>query len=199
MEAATRNPDSANPLPLFRPEALAARNNFHGEALFIRPFSWVFLCWLAACITAATIGFLLAAHYTPTARVLGKISSTQAIGAAGEQQLKANFYLEQNRPFRVQAGTRVLLRCSGCSKPSAISGVVTGISTVSPSDSSGSTNLARPGPVREVTVALPPLNSPLASNGFAPGATLEAEFPLPRRPLIDWLIRRQAFTKAGKS
>lgn len=200
MEAATRNPDSATPLPLFRPEALAARNNFHGEALFIRPFSWVFLCCLAACITAATVGFLLVAHYTPTAKVLGKISSAQAIRAAGEQQLEASFYLDRNRAFRVQSGTRVLLRCSGCSKPSAISGVVMGVTTVSPSDSAVSTNLARTGPVREVTVALPPLNPALASrNGFAPGTILEAEFPLARRPLIDWLIRRPAFTKAGKS
>lgn len=190
MEAAARNPDSANPLPLFRPEALAARQNFHGEVLCIRPFSWVFLCCLGACIAAATIVFLLVARYTPTAKVPGKISSEPAMEAVpARAPLQATFPIDANRALRIQSGTRVLVHCSGCPQPFSFSGVVLGVTTVPPAFDTVSTNLARPGPVREVTVALSLLNLPPANrNRLIPGATVEAEFPLARRPLLDWLI-----------
>lgn len=42
MEAATRNAEPPQSLPLFRAEALAARQKVQGEALFIRPFSFAF-------------------------------------------------------------------------------------------------------------------------------------------------------------
>lgn len=190
MEAATRNPDPASPLPLFRPEALAARQNFHGEVLCIRPFSWVFLCSLSACIAAAALGFLLLAQYTPTAKVLGDICSERSAEAVpAEGPLEATFSVGANTPLRIQSGTRLLLHCFRCSQPVSLSGVVVGITTVQPSVDAVSTNLARPGPVHKVTVALLPLNSPPAGrDGLTPGAKLEAEFPLARRPLIRWLI-----------
>lgn len=190
MEAANRNPDSANPLPLFRPEALAARQNFHGEVLFIRPFSWVFLCCLCACVAAVALIFLLVARYTPTAKVQGKVSAEGGMEAApARASLKATFHIDGDRALRIQSGTRVLLHCSGCPQPLSLSGVVVGVTTISPASDAVSTNLARPGPVREVTVALSLLNSPPASRSrVTPGAILEAEFPLARRPLIDWLI-----------
>jgi hypothetical protein len=189
METATRNPDSANPLPLFRPEALAARQSFHGEVLSIRPFSWGFLCWLGALIVAIAFIYLLTAHYTPTARISGKVSSGPAVKTAPDHQaLKATFYIDGNKAFRIQPGTRVPLRCSGCPQPFSFSGIVTDVNTVPLSDTA-STNVARPGPVREVTVALSPVKPPPASSKpLTPGATLEAEFPLARRPLIRWLI-----------
>lgn len=190
MEAATRNPDSANPLPLFRPEALAARQSLHGEVLSIRPFSWRFLCWLGAVIGVIAFIYLLAAQYTPTAKILGKISSQPALESAPDHQpLKAKFYIDESKAFRIQPGARVPLRCSGCPQPFSFSGIVTGVEAVPPSADAASTNLARPGPVREVTVALSPVKPPPASSKrLTPGATLEAEFPLARRPLIRWLI-----------
>jgi hypothetical protein len=190
METAARNPDSPNPLPLFRPEALAARQSFHGEVLSIRPFSWRFLCWLGALIVAIALIYLLAGHYTPTAKVAGKISSGAALETAPDRQpLKATFYIAENKAFRIQPGARVPLRCSGCTQPFSLGGIVTGIKTIPPSTEAASTNLARPGPVREVTVALSPVKPPPASSKqLTPGATLEAEFPLARRPLIRWLI-----------
>lgn len=195
METATRNPDSADPLPLFRPEALAARQNSHGEVLSIRPFSWVFLCCVGVSIAAGALAFLLLAHYTPTAKALGEISSAQGMEAAPNQRsLEATFYIDGARDFRIQTGTRVLLRCSGCRQSFAIGGTVTGVDEMRPYVDTTATSLARPGPVHKVTVALPVASSPLASRSrFTPGATLEAEFPLARRPLIHWLIGPAVF------
>ena len=48
------------PLPLFRPEALASQQQkLYGEILLIRPLSLAFLGWLGLAIAASIVGFLL--------------------------------------------------------------------------------------------------------------------------------------------
>ena len=65
------------PLPLFRPEAVAAlQQKFHGEIILIRPFPLMLLCWFALGITAAVLGFFFLGQYTEKARVPGIITIT---------------------------------------------------------------------------------------------------------------------------
>ena len=48
------------PLPLFRPEALASQQQkLYGDILLIRPLSLAFLGWLGLVIAASIAGFLL--------------------------------------------------------------------------------------------------------------------------------------------
>src|SRR5215467_16350299 len=63
---------TVEPLPLFRPEAIAAlQQKFYGEIILIRPFSLMLLCWFALGISAAVLGFLFLGQYTERARVPG--------------------------------------------------------------------------------------------------------------------------------
>src|SRR3954447_9308384 len=75
------------PLPLFRPEAIAAlQQKFYGEIILVRPFSLMLLCWFALGITAAVLGFLFLGQYTERVHVPGVInaSSVSYTGASGE-------------------------------------------------------------------------------------------------------------------
>ena len=65
------------PLPLFRPEAIAAlQQKFYGEIILVRPFSLMLLCWFALGITAAVLGFLFLGQYTDRVRIPGVISAS---------------------------------------------------------------------------------------------------------------------------
>jgi hypothetical protein len=71
MARSGTNPDAetpAQPLPLFRPEALAAQETIHGEVLRIRPLSLVFFLWLGAALGAAALIYLLAGHNSEKTR-----------------------------------------------------------------------------------------------------------------------------------
>lgn len=64
---------AAEPLPLFRPEALSKQDRFFGEVLRIRPVSFAFLVSLVIGIAAVTCGVLFFGSYTeppPVRRVL---------------------------------------------------------------------------------------------------------------------------------
>jgi len=59
------------PLPLFRPEVLAAQQQkFYGEVLHIRPFSGQFFILLGIVIAAAVLGILFLGRYTEEVRPL---------------------------------------------------------------------------------------------------------------------------------
>src|SRR6476659_4728258 len=77
---------NGHPLPLFRPEAIAAlQQKFYGEIILVRPFSLMLLCWFALGITAAVLGFLFLGQYTERARVPGIMSASSLSypGSAG--------------------------------------------------------------------------------------------------------------------
>jgi len=51
------------PLPLFRPEVLAARGQkFYGEILLIRPFPSAFFAWLGIVLVTALLVLLFGQH-----------------------------------------------------------------------------------------------------------------------------------------
>jgi hypothetical protein len=181
MESGTSIPGCPNPLPLFRPEAVAARQAVQGQVLTIRPLPWMWFAWLIATIIASALALLLFSHYQPRARASGVVSSVSA--ASTGAHLEATFDISQEWTGALHPGTSLLVHCAHCSDP-AFTGIVTGIvpDGVSP-------ELARSEPVYKVTVAVSIPNSLSAgTEQFRPGTKLEAEFPLQRRPLIRALI-----------
>lgn len=181
MESGTSIPGCPNPLPLFRPEAVAARQAAQGQVLTIRPFPWTWFMGLIAFFLASALGLLLFSRYQPRATVSGAISSMKSVPAPAH--LETTFYIPQKWTRNLHPGTSVVVHCAHC-PGRALTGVVTAIAA-----DDTSPELARPGPFFKVTVAVSLPNSlPAGTEQFRPGTKLEAEFPLERRPLIRALI-----------
>ena len=95
------------PLPLFRPEALASQQQkLYGEILMIRPLSLTFLAWLGVAIAASVLGFLLLGQITEKARVSGVLLPAYEITAAPEE---ADLFVPNGMLRFVQPGEHLLL------------------------------------------------------------------------------------------
>lgn len=190
MEAATRNAESPQSLPLFRAEALAARQKIQGEALFIRPFSFAFFLLLIASLAAISLGFLLLAHFEP--RVPVSASLTRPLAAPGNDvpaEMDAVFNVPEALALNIRPGLVVPVRCQHCGSDTVHRGTVTRVEPL-PGASQNAIS-ARPtvsDAAFRITVAVTPFNPPPATAQSQQGAKFEAEFPLKRRPLIRWLI-----------
>jgi len=65
LEPNTDPAAAQSPLPLFRPEVLAAQQQkFYGEVLLVRPFSGQFFIFLGLVLSAAVFALLLLRQYT---------------------------------------------------------------------------------------------------------------------------------------
>lgn len=190
MEAATRNAESPQSLPLFRAEALAARQKIQGDALLIRPFSFAFFLLLIASLSATALGFLLLAHFEP--RVSVAASQTRPLAGPGNGvpgQIEAVFHVPEAVASNIRAGLLVPVRCQQCGSTTVYRGTVT--SVVPMSDRPQNATSADPGSSSatfRITVAV---RLPDSLPGAAPSqqiTKIEAEFPFNRRPLIRWLI-----------
>jgi hypothetical protein len=191
----------SEPLPLFRPEAIAAlQQKFYGEIILVRPFSLMLLCWFALGITAAILGFLFLGQYTERARVPGVItaSGVSYSGASGAGT-QAELYLPGNLLDRLHVGTHLTLRCDSCSaKFSRQVGTVLELpqSPASPSDlSQANLSLAGSGntiAVYKIKVSLPPqaAQTMQVNPSTQAGVRVEAEIPLGHKPLIKWFFER---------
>jgi hypothetical protein len=189
MEAATRNAEPAQPLPLFRAEALAARQKIQGEALFIRPFSLAFFIVLVACLIAVSVGFLLLAHFEPHANVAGSMSQTVRDVGAAQPTTEAVFYVPQTLAVNLRHGLLVPVRCQQCGSSSFHSATVTSVEPMGGADKNASlSDPSGSGAMYRVILSVTPFNPPSGAGRLQQGAKLEAEFPLQRRPLIHWLI-----------
>jgi hypothetical protein len=187
--------DQGEPLPLFRPEAIAAlQQKFYGEIILVRPFSLMLLCWFALGITAAVLGFLFLGQYTEKARVPGIISASSLSnpGPAG-----AEFYLPANLRDRLHVGAQLTLRCDSCpTKFARQVGTVLEVpqAPVAPAELSQK-NLAGPAdkiPVYKIKVSLPPqaAQDMQVDPSTQAGVRVEAEIPLGHKPLIKWFFER---------
>ncbi len=189
--------NQGEPLPLFRPEAIAAlQQKFYGEIILVRPFSLMLLCWFALGITAAVLGFLFLGQYTERARVPGIItaSSLSNPGPAG-----AELYVPASLLDRLHMGTHLTLRCNSCSAKFARQvGTVLEVpqTPVEPEELSQK-NLVRAGPsdniqVYKIKVSLPPqaAQSMQVDPSTQAGVRVEAEIPLGHKPLIKWFFER---------
>jgi hypothetical protein len=196
MEAATRNAESPQPLPLFRAEALAARQKIQGEALFIRPFSPKFFVLLIASLASAVLVFLFMAHFEPRATVSGSLSLVPRRGGNSAQPvMEGVFYIRQRLALKVRPGSVIPVRCESSSSASFQPATVTRVeSTEGPRHNASVPEPVISGTTYRITVAVSRLNSlPSGRARLQPGTKLEAEFPLERRPLIRWLIGAAAW------
>jgi hypothetical protein len=192
---------NGTPLPLFRPEAVAAlQQKFYGEIILIRPFPLMLLCWFALGITAAVLGFLFLGQYTEKARVPGIITiAGPAAPNAGAPKSEAAVYVPAGMIVRLHPGTQLSVRCNSCPAQLARQvGTVLEIpqSPVSPSDlSEANLNLAGPGnniQLYKIKVSLPPQAAQTMQLNPSPqtGVRVEAEIPLGHKPLIKWFFER---------
>jgi hypothetical protein len=198
--SSVESPSSVEPLPLFRPEAIAAlQQKFHGEIILIRPFSLMLLGWFAVGIVAAIVGFLCLGQYTERARVPGIVTVASSAGLHSVPDLEAEFYVPGRWIGRLQPGKQLSLRCEACSAQfGQPSGTILEISDA-PLDqaelSRMDLNLTGPAykiPVYKVKVSLPPPAAQFAQANPSPqtGTKMEAEIPLGRKPLIKWFFER---------
>jgi hypothetical protein len=184
-------PSSVEPLPLFRPEAIAAlQQKFYGEIILIRPFSLMLLCWFALGISAAVLGFLFLGQYTERARVPGVMT----ISDVSSPQMAAEIYVPGRWIGRVHAGSQISLRCDSCSPQF---GRQIGTVLQVPEAPLAQTELAQrsldlSGPVYKIAVSLQPKAAQITQANPSPqaGVRVEAEIPLGRKPLIKWFFER---------
>lgn len=181
---------NAEPLPLFRPEAIAAlQQKFYGEIILIRPFSLVLLCWFALGITAAVLGFLFLGQYTERARVAGVVTTSSTPGSSA-----AELYVPGRWIGRLHAGSQISLRCDSCSPQFGRQmGTVLQVADAPLGQAElAQTGLNLPGPVYKIAVSLPPQAVQITQANPSPqaGARVEAEIPLGRKPLIKWFFER---------
>ncbi|HEX4603078.1 MAG TPA: hypothetical protein VH724_03725 [Candidatus Angelobacter sp.] len=200
FESADRNTSTSQPLPLFRPEALAAlQQKFHGEIILIRPFSLMLLGWFGIGITSAVLGFFLLGQYTEKARVPGIVTVNQSASNSFSTKVEAEFYVPASLIGKLHPGSQLALRCENCSAPHAQQvGTVLDVPTapLEPAELS-SMDLAPAGPaetalVYRIKVSLPPQAARISQLNPSPqmGTRMEADIPLGRKPLIKWFFDR---------
>jgi hypothetical protein len=185
--------DSSEPLPLFRPEALASQQQkLYGEILLIRPLSLAFLGWMGVGIAAAVLGFLLMGQATEKVRVFGLLSASKA--TPSEAYAEADLFVPARLVKFVQPGERFLLRCPGCIGPADERQNVTvkGISasTLSRTGLPQPENEPTQAPMYKVVVTLSSPIRDTSSTSDLARTKVEAEIPLGKKPLIRWLFER---------
>jgi hypothetical protein len=183
--------NSVEPLPLFRPEAIAAlQQKFYGEIILIRPFSLMLLCWFALGISAAVLGFLFLGQYTERARVPGVMT----VSEASSPQLAAEIYVPGQWIGRLHAGSQISLRCDSCSPQFGRQvGTVLQVAEAPLAQTElAQRGLDLSGPVYKIAVSLQPKAAQITQANPSPqaGVRVEAEIPLGRKPLIKWFFER---------
>jgi hypothetical protein len=191
--------DNGTPLPLFRPEAVAAlQQKFYGEIVLIRPFPLMLLCWFALGITAAVLGFLFLGQYTEKARVSGVITASGSYPGASGAGTEAEFYVPGSLLGRLHVGTHLTLRCDSCSTKFARQvGTVLEVPQVPVAPAELSQKAldqtgAADKPVYKIKVSLPPQAAQTMQVNPSTQARVkvEAEIPLGHKPLIKWFFER---------
>jgi hypothetical protein len=191
LSSEERPSSSVEPLPLFRPEAIAAlQQKFYGEIILIRPFSLMLLCWFALGISAAVLGFLFLGQYTERARVPGVMT----VSEASSPQIAAEIYVPGRWIGRLHAGSQISLRCDSCSPQFGRQiGTVLQVAEAPLAQTElAQKSLDLPGPVYKIAVSLQPKATQITQANPSPqaGVRVEAEIPLGRKPLIKWFFER---------
>ncbi len=185
------------PLPLFRPEALASQQQkLYGEILLIRPLSLTFLGWLGVAIAGSILGFLLLGKITEKARVSGVLLPI-AIPAGheiSETRREADLFVPARLVKFLQPGDHLLLLGPEDDRQSVTVKQISD-SAVNPADIPRSQKSVTRAPVYRVLVTLSsPISEAASTNNSettdSRGARVEAEIPLGRKPLIKWLFER---------
>lgn len=181
LEPKTEPQCTERPLPLFRPEALAAQQQkFYGEILLIRPLSLTLFVWLGIGLASAVIGFLLLGHYTEKTRVSGIILSGQSAGSSNSTSSQANLYVPERAVSFVRTGETVVLQSPARRETAVVTEISKSTLSAEAIATQAGLNVAEP--MYKVTLRLP-------AEGAQNGTRVEAEIPLQREPLLRWLFR----------
>jgi hypothetical protein len=184
--------DSSRPLPLFRAEALTAQQQkFYGKIVLIRPFKLTALIWAGIGISSAILGYLLLGTHMERMRIPGVFRTGE------NNELRAEFYVPVRMIKLIQPGESVPIHCQSCSEMEfrASSGTVR---SVPESDSSRADVTARSSSAREPVYRLTLALHPAGGETVVEGTPVEADFPLGRRPLLQWIFERGSSMGAGK-
>jgi hypothetical protein len=185
---------SQGPLPLFRAEALAAQQHkFYGEILLIRPLSLALFFWLGIGISAVVLGFLLLGSYAEKVHVTGAVVPGENGG------LQADLYVPARVVQFLHTGESIRLHCQSCSgqESQANTGRVSEIfkSVVGREEIAAESKITVQEPMYKIKLTL-------AQAGAGPlpaGARLEADLPLGRKPLLQWLFERESAQSSAKA
>ncbi|HET9180761.1 MAG TPA: hypothetical protein VFP59_01405 [Candidatus Angelobacter sp.] len=139
----------------------------------------------------------MSSQYQPRATVSGSISSiSHDTARQKDASSEATFYAPGKWMRNIQPGSRLTVRWPLSSNRVSLPGIIVGVRRVETAAVGvGSPDLAIPGPVYKVTVAISLNSLPAGADRVHPGAKLEAEFPLERRPLLRWLIQSSGTVK----
>jgi multidrug efflux pump subunit AcrA (membrane-fusion protein) len=167
------------PVPLFRPEALdAQQQKFYGEILLLRPLSLTLSAWVGTGIAALVAAFLFWGSWTEVAHVAGTLRPPT-------EGIEAQFEVPARWIAYVQPGEKISLRCPACEGPLfRQAGTVTKI--VPGTQASGASSNSEP--FYQVLVAIHGRNK----NPVPQGARVEADLPLERHRLFNWIFNRPA-------
>ena len=145
---------------------------------------------MIASLAAVGLGFLLLAHVEPRKAISTSLAQP-FVGPSsnGPAQTEAVFDVPESLALNIRPGLLVPVRCQHCGSASIHRGTVNSVETIREraqnSTSAGSAVLEA---TFRVSVAVTPFNPLPGPAQLQQGAKFEAEFPLKRRPLIDWLI-----------
>jgi hypothetical protein len=190
-----RQPNPADRASLFRPEALAARQQrAYGDILLVRPLALSVLVALVILVAFALISFLLLGHYNERASLLGTVLPevlTEERAPSGFH-VEISLYVPKRLLNHAQPGTRVPLRSMGCADQSGRStAVIEGISVAAfiPAEVFAQANVTVEQPMYRLTAVLFPDDIAASKTDcFQPGMKVEADLPLGRKPLMQWMI-----------
>ncbi|HYX52532.1 MAG TPA: hypothetical protein VE783_03720 [Candidatus Limnocylindrales bacterium] len=161
MPPQNANSPSSAPLPLFRPEPIAARLRMEGEVLLVRPFSLSLLTALALAITTAAIACLLLIRVPHVQRVPVQVF------AAPASNHDVNLFLPTGITPGVSQGDRIPLSF----------GHRHSVVAVVESSTSGNNSLKIVASIPEIDIELP--------------GSASAEIPAGSRSLLNWLLHRE--------
>ena len=181
----------AEPLPLFRAEALAAQQQkFYGEILLIRPLSLALLGWLGISISSLVLGFLLLGHYTEKVTVSGAIAATDS-----NHRVEAELYVPARAAGFLHRGGTISVRCRTCTLSEQTATVEEILPTIpGPEETASQANMTAREPLYKVRVALASMPEP----SWPEGSRIEAVVTLGRKPLLAWLFSHPS-TETGRA
>jgi hypothetical protein len=174
-----QNGKPPDPVPLFRPEALdAQQQKFYGEILLLRPLSLTLPAWVGTGLAALVAAFLFWGSWTEVAHVAGTLRPP-ADGIEAQLEVPGRWIAY------VQPGEKISLRCPACEGPLfRQAGTVTKI--VPGAEGSGASSTREP--FYQVLVVIHGRNT----NPVPEGARVEADLPLERHRLFNWIFNRPA-------
>jgi hypothetical protein len=185
----------SNSQPLFRPEVIAARSNYHGEVLLLRPLSLTIISWTAIALVMSVVGFLFWGQYAPVRRVPVSLGAPpNRSPEAG--RITANVSVPLPDGESLAPGSTLVLLCRSCATEGQSYRIKATVSEIIPAPNLGPAESRAGLRTETLVVRLSPNDFNSLFNPSTP-PKVEAEFPLPRQPLYRWLF--QPGTQADRS